>query len=104
MPDNPAIDGLHFRHALGETDAEALCAVHAGRMERDGIDPRSPYDGLPGVDEMRAALAGEAAEQRQGQRLIAEVDRQVVGYSVVESWSEDDGRWVYLVVGWMLPE
>lgn len=103
-PDMPAIDGLRFRFARGEADAEALCAVHTGRMARDGIDPHSPHDGLPGVDEMRATLAREAAEQRQDQRLIAEIHGQVVGYSTISSWTEDDGRWVYLILGWVLPE
>ena len=28
----------------------------------------------------------------------------MVGYSVIESWHEEDGRWVYLISGWVLPE
>jgi mycothiol synthase len=32
------------------------------------------------------------------------VDESVVGYSRIISWPEGDGTWVYLTLGWILPE
>jgi len=103
LPQTPAIEGLVFRPIRGEEDADAVHALRAGCVERDQVDLLSTSEGLPGRDEMRAALAELVAEQRQQQRLVAEVNGQMVGYSLVDSWHEDDGRWVYLILGWVLP-
>jgi mycothiol synthase len=102
-PDMPAIEGLTFRSIRGEEDADAVYALRAGCVERDQVDLLSASEGLPSREEMRASLAELMAAQRQDWRLVAEVSGQVVGYSLVDSWAEDDGRWVYLVLGWVLP-
>jgi mycothiol synthase len=99
----PDMAGLAFRFIRGEKDADAVYAIRAGCVERDQVDLQSASEGLPSRDETRAALAELVAAQRQNQRLLAEVNGQGVGYSLVDSWSEDDGRWVYLILGWVLP-
>ena len=104
LPDMPAIEGLYFRSIRGEEDADALYAVHAGRIAHDAVDLLSTSEGLPSRDDLRAALGRVVAAQQQNQRLVAQVNEQVVGYSLIESWSEEDGRWVYLILGWVLPE
>jgi mycothiol synthase len=103
LSDIPAIEGLVFRPIRGEEDADAIHALRAGCIERDDVDLLSASEGLPSRDELRAALAQVIAAQQQNQRLVAEVNGQVVGYSLVDSWLEDDGRWVYLILGWVLP-
>ena len=104
LPNLPSVDGLCFRSPYGEQDAEALAAVHAGRAGRDAVDPLSLLESLPTVEDIRLALAQAAASQRLDHRLVAEVSGQVVGHSAIESWHEEDGRWVYLILGWVLPE
>jgi hypothetical protein len=47
LPDTPAVAGLSFRNPFGEQDAEALVAVHAGRAERDAVDPLSSLESFP---------------------------------------------------------
>jgi ribosomal protein S18 acetylase RimI-like enzyme len=104
LPDLPAVDGLSFRHPYGEQDANALAAVHAGRAARDTVDPFSILESLPTDEEIRTAITQAATAQQLDHWLVAEVNGQVVGYGVIESWHEEDGRWVYLIHGWVLPE
>ena len=104
VPNLPSVDGLCFRSPYGEQDAEALAAVHAGRAARDAVDPLSTKEGIPTSEFMRTLLAQAAAAQQLNRWLIAEVDGQVVGHGMIESWHEEDGLWVYLIHGWVLPE
>ena len=53
---------------------------------------------------MHSVLAQAEAEQRIDHWLLAEVSGQVVGYSLIERWHEEDGRWVYLTRVWVAPE
>jgi mycothiol synthase len=103
LTDMPAIEGLLFRSIRGEQDTDAVYALRAGCIERDQVDLLSTSEGLPSRDELRAALTQVMAAQQQNRRLVAEVKGQVVGYSLIDSWSEDDGRWVHLILGWVLP-
>jgi len=104
LSDKPSINGLSFRNPYGEPDAGALAAVHAGRAARDDIDPLSTQENLPTGEEIRVMLSQFAAAQQLDRWLVAEVNGHVVGYGVIESWHEEDGRWVYLILGWVLPE
>lgn len=99
----PAVDGLSFRPVRTD-DAEAIYAVRAGCVERDQVDLLSTSEGLPDAAAMREFLAGLVAAGQQDRRLVAEVNGRVVGYTLLDSWREDDGRWVYLILGWVLPE
>ena len=99
----PAIEGLFFRPIRGEQDADAVYELRAGCIERDQVDLLSASEGLPSREEIHAALAKAIAAQQQDRRLVAEVNGQVVGYTLIDSWAEDDGRWIYLILGWVLP-
>lgn len=103
LPDAPAVEGLVFCTACPE-DAGAIYAVRAGCVAHDQVDLLSTSEGLPGRDEIHSALAQVVAAGQQDRRLVAQVGEEVVGYSLVNSWPEDDGRWVYLILGWVLPE
>jgi ribosomal protein S18 acetylase RimI-like enzyme len=61
-------------------------------------------ESLPSRDQILATLSQVVAEDRQDQSLIAQVDERVVGYSRIISWREGDKTWVYLTLGWILPE
>jgi mycothiol synthase len=103
LPDMPKIEGLSFRHTIGIDDLEALLAIHAGRAVRDGVDPYSSEEDYPSRERLGAALEGLNPEQRE-RRLVAAVNDKVMGYSTLSCWQENDERWVYLVLGWLLPE
>lgn len=104
LPDMPVVEGLRFRSICGEEDADGVHAVRAGCIARDEVDLLSTCEGLPSLDEYREAFAEVAAGQDHNQRLVAQVNGQVVGYSLIEPWYEADGRWVYLILGWVLPD
>ncbi|MBN1873449.1 MAG: GNAT family N-acetyltransferase [Anaerolineae bacterium] len=104
LPDAPAIAGLNFRFVVGETDAEALYAVHARRSVHDAIDPLSSFEDFPTLEDLPLGLRQAVAEQRQDQWLVVQIEDRVIGYSQFENWHEDDGTWVYLTLGWLLPE
>lgn len=100
----PVIAGLHFRRPRGEQDADALHAVHLGRMAHDQLTPLSLSESLPGRERLQETLSRAAAQDRLNRWLVAQIDDLVVGYSQVVSWPEADGTWVYLTLGWVLPE
>ena len=100
----PAIAGLSFRPVRGEQDADALHAIHVGRKDHDGVDPLSTMESLPSRDQVLASLSKAVAENQHDQYLVAQVDERVIGYSRIQSWPEGDGTWVYLTLGWVLPE
>ncbi len=103
LPNMPKIAGLNFRNTAGIDDLGALLEVHAGRATRDGVDPYSSEEDYPSRERLGAALEGLTPEQRE-RRLVAEVNGKVIGYTTLGCWQESDGRWVYLVTGWVLPE
>jgi len=104
LPDAPAIAGLSFRAIRGEEDAAALHAVHVGRMAHDAVDPSSTFEDFPSREHLQASLSKAVAGDQQDQWLVAQIDEHVVGYSQVECWPEGDGTWVYLTLGWVVPE
>jgi ribosomal protein S18 acetylase RimI-like enzyme len=104
FPNLPPVDGLTFRNPNGEQDADALAAVHKGRAVHDAVDPLSTLESIPTGEEIRTGLAQAAAAHQLDRWQVAEVKGQVVGYSVIESWHEEDGRWIYLIHGWIVPE
>jgi ribosomal protein S18 acetylase RimI-like enzyme len=104
LPDPPAIPGLCFRHPRGEQDAGALAALSARRVELGAGDPYSTLESLPTREEIRAALDQAAAAQQLDHRLVTEVNGQAAAHCRIESWHEEDGRWVYHLIGWVLPE
>lgn len=102
-PDFPAAPGLRLR-PLAPGDADGLYAVHTGRAACDEVDPFSPLEDMPSLKGMRREVEQSLADQQQEMWRVAEVNGQIAGYSQMESWLEEDGRWVYLIMGWVLPE
>lgn len=95
---------MELRPIRGIEDAEALYAVHMGRAARDGIEPTSPFEDFPSLEDLREALTEAVEAGQQDQWQVAQIGDQVVGYGQIECWPEDDGTWVYLNQGWVLPE
>lgn len=104
IPDAPAIAGLSFRPIRGAEDADALHAIHVGRMARDEVDPLSTLESPPSREQLQASLSQVVAENQQDRWLVAQIGGRAVGYSRIGCWPEADGTWVYLTLGWVLPE
>jgi mycothiol synthase len=102
--DLPAIEGVRFRPISGVEDGDALCAVHAGRQARDAVDPLSILETFPSRDDLREALARAKAAGLENEWLVAQAADRAAGYGRIAVWQENDGMWVYLLLGWVLPE
>ncbi len=100
---NPIAD-LTFRTIRGADDAPALHAVRLGCMAHDRVDHLSTSERVPTGEHLRMSLSQALAAGRRDWWLVAEISGQVVGYSLIECWPEGDGTWVYLSLGWVLPQ
>jgi ribosomal protein S18 acetylase RimI-like enzyme len=97
----PDIPGLVFRPFRGVSDYApmALLREQAGRVDK--VDPRSARETIPTRDD----IAQQFSEVPAGtpDMLLVEVDGALVGYNRLLWWAEQDGTWVYLHLGWLLP-
>lgn len=98
------LDKPRFRNPYGTQDAAALAAVQVGRAVRDAVDPLSILESQAYHEAIRTALAQAATAQQLDRWRVAEVNGRVVGYGNLGSWHEEDGRWVYVIRGWVLPD
>ncbi len=92
VPDAPAILGLAFRLFQGEADIPAI------RTVREAVTAVDGDLWLPGPDD--ADITCNPTQDC----LLAEVDGKVIGYSWLTWWTENDGRQLYLHLGWLVPE
>ena len=104
IPDIPNIEGFSFRSIKGVEDADALYAVHTGRIAYDKVDLSLHHEDMPSLEKLRSFLSQSVTAKEQDQWLVAQIYERVVGYSQIESWHEEDGVWVYFIGGWVLPE
>jgi GNAT superfamily N-acetyltransferase len=79
------------------------CTVRAAVKAHDAVDP-FPHGKCAEPRATTGATLLRLRRQVRKTRLVAEVEERVVGYSRIVSWPEADGTWVYLTLGWVLPE
>jgi ribosomal protein S18 acetylase RimI-like enzyme len=103
-PDVPGIEGLSFRPLRGEEDTEALYAIHTGRVAHDQVDLSLHREDMPSLESLRRYISQTVVNSEQDYWLVAQVNGQVVGYTQIETWHEEDSVWVYFIGGWVLPE
>jgi ribosomal protein S18 acetylase RimI-like enzyme len=101
---SPKIDGLIFRRVRGKEDAELIYNLRKGCIEEDNVDLLSASEGLPDINEIRAALVSATESNQLDNRILAEINQEIIGYGMIDSWYEMDDRWVYLILGWVLPK
>jgi ribosomal protein S18 acetylase RimI-like enzyme len=95
---------LVLRPIRGVEEAEVLESVHRRCTDRDGVDPLSSVERLPDLETLRSSISTALALGRQERWTVAEVGHDVAGYSRISVWPERDGTWVYLTLGWVVPE
>ncbi len=103
LSDAPPLTGLVFRTLVGAEDADAFLAVRRGCAVYDQVDPLSTTESIPTRSQMADALAAALVAGQADRWLAVEVAGATVGFSRIISWPEDDGAWVYLSLGWLLP-
>lgn len=104
LTDAPPIESLVFRHLRGVEDADGIYALRVACADRDQVDHLAVSENVPTRDEIREAYAGLVTAGLTDRRLLAEIGGQVAGYTLVDPWHEADGRWVYLILGWVIPD
>ena len=91
---------LQFRATIGSEDAAALIAVHDACREEDGVRDDLCFEYLPTVEGHRKRLANSDPNDW----IVVQSGSEVIGYGqALESWGEQNGRQVYLHLGWIQP-
>jgi len=96
----PALSGITFRLGQGAEDAAPYVAVMKACQDIDHIDPFSTLESIPGVEEMMEYLARLESENM----LVAMVEEQMLGFVRLVWWEEEDGTWLYLHQGHVVPQ
>ena len=104
LTDAPSIRGLVFRPFCGLADLPDIAAVRAACALRDRVDGLSSVESVPTLADLEERLVRSEGFDPESDVLVAQVDGQVVGYSSAIWWTETDGTWVYLTLGWVLPQ
>lgn len=106
MHDNliiPKILGLVFRTHKDESDLPKMVSVRERSKEHDKVDEFSTLESVPSVQEL-AESVGEDNCVPQKDIVIVEMSGEVIGYSKLGWWTENDGTWLYLHLGYLVPK
>lgn len=102
VDDKPQVQGLVFRKFRGGKDIEQMWSVRKEVAKWDKVDPQSSRESLPTEEEF--VKEWSRAEIGNSECMIVEKDSQVIGYSRILWWTENDDKRVYLHLGWLLPQ
>ena len=103
LGDAPSIRGLLFRPFRGPGDLRGFAAVRAACAVEDRVDNLSSVEGVPTLADLEERMVAAEGFDPAQDVLVAQVNGEVVGYSSAIWWTETDGTWVYLTLGWVLP-
>jgi len=104
IPDASRIAGLAFRGFGGPQDLAGMAAVRAVCGAYDQVDPLSVAQSVPTeADLARTMVPSEKFDPGQDV-LLATIAGRIIGYSHVIWWTEADGTWLHLLLGWVVPE
>ncbi|MEO3789531.1 GNAT family N-acetyltransferase [Nonomuraea sp. B10E15] len=93
--------GYLFRPCAGGEDHGAMAAVRRGCAAQDRIDARSVVEGLPTAAEIADSCA--TLTNASENQVLVEHGGDVVGHATITWWEEQDGTWLYLHRGYLLP-
>lgn len=100
LEDLPLLPEVTFRMGRGEEDAASYVALLEACQHVDAIDPFSTLEHLPTVEEMAAYFARLDPQNM----LVALVQERMVGCVRTTWWEEEDGTWLFLHLGRVLPQ
>jgi ribosomal protein S18 acetylase RimI-like enzyme len=100
LPSLPSLPEITFRHLSGPDDAPAYVRLVEACREIDAIDPLSTLEEIPTVEEMRAAFADRDPQNV----LFALHGDEMIAALRLSWWTENDGTWLYLHLGRVVPE
>jgi mycothiol synthase len=97
------IPSLIFRGFQSDTDYHAMLAVREGCIEWDNIDPLSPEEGLPTIEELALTFSSTHHPNLDKTLLLVEAISKVMGYHWIKWWQHATGI-SYWHKGYLLPE
>jgi len=103
ISNKPNIEGLNFRNFRGESDYPLMVTVRRESAEYDKVDSFSTLESIPTVDDLKNSIDDDNCSPSTD-ILIVESNNHVIGYSKLGWWTESDGTWLYLHIGYLLPE
>jgi ribosomal protein S18 acetylase RimI-like enzyme len=95
----PFVPEVTFRLGHGADDAAAYVALLQACQQIDGIDPYSTLEHLPSVEAAAASLANLDPQDI----LVGLAHEHMVGLVRTTWWEEEDGTWLFLHLGRVLP-
>jgi mycothiol synthase len=98
LSESPTIPGLTFRGFAGEGDYPKMLAVIEASKQADKVE-RSDT-----LDDIRRNYSHLVRCDPQTDMLFAEINGEVVGYNRVWWEKQDDGAFIYSVVGFLHPD
>jgi ribosomal protein S18 acetylase RimI-like enzyme len=103
LVDAPPMPGLAFRLFRGKADLPGMAALRAACGEADRVDALSSVESVPTLAVLERRMVPSEGFDPMRDVLAAEVEERIVGYSAAVWWTETDGTWVYLTLGWVHP-
>lgn len=97
----PAIPGLVIRPFRDVGDCMHMVAVREAARQRDRVDPTSPLESIPTLDELLQAVADGTVDASTV--LMAEAGPSVVGYNRIALSQDQEGVDVLFHRGWVIP-
>lgn len=98
IPNTPNVSGLTFRRFMGEQDYPNMLGVINGSKEADGIERGDT------VEDIAHSYAHLVNCDPYEDMLFAEVNNEVVAYNRVFWKQESNGDYVYVLIGFLLPD
>jgi ribosomal protein S18 acetylase RimI-like enzyme len=95
---------VRFRECAGLDDAAAIAAIHAARKKVDGVDPSDSYEEYVDLERAKRWLTRVSEAGELPLYVIVELRGNPVGFGYIETWKEEDGTNVYLLVGNVVPD
>jgi mycothiol synthase len=104
VPQAPNLAGLGWRRLRSREDVAGLAAVRQLCAAYDGVDPLSVVQSVPGAADLERLLVAADRYDPAQDVLIVTMGERIVGYSVVQWWTESDDTRLYLSLGWLVPQ
>lgn len=96
----PRLPEVSYRQSYGEKDAALYVALMEACQHVDAIDPYSTLESLPTVEE----TAEDFASLDPQDILVTLVHEQMIGCVITTWWEEEDGTWLFLHLGRIVPQ
>src|SRR5437660_3502996 len=96
----PRLPEVSYRQSYGEKDAALYVALMEVCQHLDAIDPYSTLESLPTVEE----TAEDFASIDPQDILVTLVHEQMIGCVITTWWEEEDGTWLFLHLGRIVPQ